>query len=231
MTEQEWLAGEDPGPMVRYLTHETVQTWAVYWTQAHTVEQERQEPLVSRRKLRLFCCACAAREGSSGQPAYRHMGRDGGRYPGHTETDEAVLLVAWAHDHRSPSARAALLREVVGNPWRPVYLPTRRLWLTPTALSLASAAYEARQGLVSLDPYRLAVLADALEEAGCPPLAECPHCGGRGWRYVQRADGPDWEWCDRCEGGGTPHPLLAHLRSPGPHCLGCWALDLILGKE
>jgi hypothetical protein len=25
--------------------------------------------------------------------------------------------------------------------------------------------------------------------------------------------------------------LLAHLRGPGPHVRGCWALDLILGKE
>jgi hypothetical protein len=25
--------------------------------------------------------------------------------------------------------------------------------------------------------------------------------------------------------------VLAHLRGPGPHVRGCWALDLILGKE
>ena len=25
--------------------------------------------------------------------------------------------------------------------------------------------------------------------------------------------------------------LLSHLRSPGPHVRGCWALDLVLGKE
>lgn len=25
--------------------------------------------------------------------------------------------------------------------------------------------------------------------------------------------------------------MLAHLRSPGPHVLGCWALDCVLGKE
>ena len=47
-----------------------------------------------------------------------------------------------------------------------------------------------------LDPVRLAILADALEEAGCNSI-----------------------------------DILAHLRSPGPHVRGCWALDLILGKE
>lgn len=25
--------------------------------------------------------------------------------------------------------------------------------------------------------------------------------------------------------------LLAHLRGPGPHCRGCWVVDLLLGKE
>lgn len=48
----------------------------------------------------------------------------------------------------------------------------------------------------------------------------------------------DWRKSQR--GGGTgsghekvslPHPLLAHLRGPGPHVRGCWAVDLILGKE
>jgi hypothetical protein len=47
-----------------------------------------------------------------------------------------------------------------------------------------------------LDPARLAVLADALEDAGC-------------------ADAD----------------LLGHLRGPGPHIRGCWAVDLLLGKE
>jgi hypothetical protein len=25
--------------------------------------------------------------------------------------------------------------------------------------------------------------------------------------------------------------LLAHLRGPGPHCRGCWVVDVLLGKE
>ena len=69
-------------------------------------------------------------------------------------------------------------------------------WQTPTILSLAQAAYDQRR-LPSgeLDPARLAILSDALEEAGC-------------------ADAN----------------LLSHLRSPGPHVRGCWALDLLLGR-
>jgi hypothetical protein len=33
------------------------------------------------------------------------------------------------------------------------------------------------------------------------------------------------------EAGCTDEALLGHLRGPGPHVMGCWALDLILGKE
>ena len=33
------------------------------------------------------------------------------------------------------------------------------------------------------------------------------------------------------DAGCDDEELLAHLRSPGPHVRGCWAVDLILGKE
>jgi hypothetical protein len=87
-----------------------------------------------------------------------------------------------------------MLRDIFGNPLRPVAFDLA--WRTSTVVALAEAAYEERL-LPSgqLDPQRLTILADALEEAGAGP------------------------------------ELLAHLRSPGPHVLGCWAVDLILGKE
>jgi hypothetical protein len=31
--------------------------------------------------------------------------------------------------------------------------------------------------------------------------------------------------------GCTYVELLGHLRSPGPHVRGCWAVDLVLGKS
>jgi hypothetical protein len=113
---------------------------------------------------------------------------------------------------------AALLREIVGNPWRAAEACRGyqlKDWITPTVLSLARAAYEERPGRKedvnlgggrvawgqiiddgTLDPARLAVLSDALEEAGC-----------------------------------DDETVLGHLRSPGPHVRGCHVLDLILGKE
>jgi hypothetical protein len=97
--------------------------------------------------------------------------------------------------NRDGAVQARLFRCVFGNPFRPVSVDP--LWLTPTVAPLARAAY-AERDLPSgeLAAERLAVLADALEEAGC----------------------------DNAE-------ILGHLRGDGPHVRGCWALDLVLGKE
>ena len=32
------------------------------------------------------------------------------------------------------------------------------------------------------------------------------------------------------DAGCTNADILTHLRGPGPHVRGCWALDLVLGK-
>jgi hypothetical protein len=86
------------------------------------------------------------------------------------------------------AAQAVLVREIFGNPFRPVAVDPA--WLTSDVVLLAQGIYDER----AFD--RLPILADALQDAGCD--------------------------CD---------DLLAHLRGPGPHVRGCWALDLVLGKE
>jgi hypothetical protein len=63
------------------------------------------------------------------------------------------------------AAHIAFVRDIFGNPLRPIAID--RSCLTPTMLSLAQAAYEHRDlPAGTLQPDRLAVLADALEEAG-----------------------------------------------------------------
>jgi hypothetical protein len=92
-----------------------------------------------------------------------------------------------------------------------------------------------------LDPVRLAPLADALEEAGCSDLP-CVKCEGSGLEmaaYIGGAYFPDGKGREQkrvcrggCKGSGrVPHPLLIHLRSSGPHVIGCWVVDLLLGKS
>ncbi len=64
------------------------------------------------------------------------------------------------------NSQVGFIRCIIGNPFRPI--SNNPAWLTPTVTGLATAAYEHRI-LPSghLDPARLAILADALEDTGC----------------------------------------------------------------
>lgn len=65
-----------------------------------------------------------------------------------------------------------ILRDIIGNPFRPVAADPA--WRTPTVLALADAIYAER----AFD--RLPILADALEEAGCDHADVLSHCRGPG---------------------------------------------------
>jgi hypothetical protein len=113
-----------------------------------------------------------------------------------------AYAVAFAAGRQGPdaaegAAQAAFLRDLFGPlPFcTPALNPAWLTWNAGTVRRLAEAAYQERSVPAgTLDNDRLAVLADALEEAGC---------GDAG--------------------------LLEHLRGPGPHVRGCWAVDLLLG--
>jgi hypothetical protein len=201
MTEEEWLTCAAPPLMLEFLRGRA-----------------------SERKLRLFACACCRDPrlfGWLAEPRNRQAVAVAERFAdgqaSAAELEAALRLsshngvvwacsldahqgaLAWAECGRLPPARRAarveILRDLFGNPFRPVALLSA--WQTPDVRSLAQAAYDHR-GLPggTLDGARLAVLADALEEAGC-----------------------------------TDRALLDHLRGPGPHVRGCWAVDLLLAKE
>jgi hypothetical protein len=80
------------------------------------------------------------------------------------------------------AAQVCLLRDIFGNTFRPVSLnPAILTWNDATGVRLAQAAYEERlmpEG--TLDNGRLAVLADALEEAGCMDPDILGHCRAGG---------------------------------------------------
>ena len=80
---------------------------------------------------------------------------------------------------KEPAKHCHFLRDIFGNPFRPVAIEPA--WLTTTVTGLATAAYEKRT-LPSgeLDPARLAVLADAVEETGCGNLDILNHLRGPG---------------------------------------------------
>lgn len=68
--------------------------------------------------------------------------------------------------------QSVLLRDIFGNPFRPVALDPR--WRNETVVALASGIYADR----AFD--RMPILADALEEAGCDDLEVLNHCRGPG---------------------------------------------------
>jgi hypothetical protein len=86
-------------------------------------------------------------------------------------------------------AQTMLVREIFGNPFRPVAF--NAAWRTTDVMLLAKGIYEER----AFD--RMPILADALQDAGC-----------------------------------ENDDILNHLRdATATHVRGCWALDLVLGKE
>jgi hypothetical protein len=221
MTEDEWLTCTDVMVMLNHLS----------------VWQNKRGRWVGLRKLRLFCCTYlrhrwsflvhdysrnaletaerladdmasvgeldqAARQANRVVTALRNNKRDSRRLS--AATGVACLLneqfggFTW---HWFPiryfdciaEEPPILLRDLMGNIFSPVYFDPD--WRTGNVLDLAQAAYDHRSMPTGhLDCIRLAILADALEEAGC-----------------------------------TSSDVLDHLRRPGPHVRGCWAVDLSLG--
>jgi hypothetical protein len=66
------------------------------------------------------------------------------------------------------AAQCAILRDMVGNPFRPV--PVSPNWLTTNVIALGQGIYDER----AFD--RMPILADALEEAGCTDASILEHC-------------------------------------------------------
>ena len=219
MTETEWLAGADPTPML----------WSL-------------KGKASKRKLRLFGCACCrrvwhlltfdercrdavavaerfadgkvdnaalskartvagrAKYPKLNDPVFKSAGYDlhlaineiarlnPAFRPGVVSSFLANAVAKTGGDRNQESeAQAHLLRDIVGNPFRPVTLD--RSWLTRDVRALAKGIYKDR----AFD--QMPILADALQDAGC--------------------DSED---------------VLNHCRGPGPHVRGCWVVDLVLGR-
>jgi hypothetical protein len=221
MTEAEWLACTDPGPILEYLRGRA-----------------------SDRKLRLFAAACCrriwhfltdARSREAVEVAARYADGRATEEERQTAADAAhqAVLAAGPPPDFERAASAALnaavgdpavdaaaespwiaALAVAGNPYTPdpaeraaqyhlfadIFgpLPVRPVTIDPRWLSWNHGTVPAiaRRLYEERAFHDLPILADALEEAGC-----------------DQAD------------------LLGHLRGPGPHVRGCWAVDRLLGKE
>jgi hypothetical protein len=198
LTENEWLACNNQGQMVNHLLDQGIITWRKMRLFAcacvrriwHLIGDERgyravevaerfADDQATKRELAAVCKA-----------ATDHSYRDG-PYQHHAEHAAAMVAgddinlrhapgVAIAEYHRigghptEQTHQAALLRDLLGNPFRPITVPGA--WQTPSVVALAEAAYVERI-LPSghLDPARLAVLSDALEDTGCADVGVLAH--------------------------------------------------------
>jgi hypothetical protein len=92
----------------------------------------------------------------------------------------ALRLLAWITTSRvekpapgvAPEAQCRVLRDIFGNPFRPVAPDPG--WRTSTVVALAQQMYEYR------DFAAVPVLADALQDAGCDHPDVLDHCRGPG---------------------------------------------------
>ena len=198
MTEAEWLACADPRPMLEHLRGRVSDRKRRLLTCACcrrvwdllTDERSRRAVEVAERFADGAADAEELRNAQRGaQTAYRLAARR--RKPrvfrhflaACLATDSAARRATFdptkeffrgAADRKAKTerkARAALCRDLFGNPFRPVALERRWLaWDGGTVVKLARAVYDQR----AFD--RLPVLADALEDAGCTNADVLTHC-------------------------------------------------------
>jgi hypothetical protein len=157
VTEREWLSATDPQAMQEHLLAAGVST----------------------RRLQLFVFACGeliwdviTPEAQTAFEALRHTA-EGTDTPQHKyRLEQCGALKDWLGWILSyggpPSEVVACVREVFGNPFRPVHFDSE--WRTDTAVSLARQMYD------SQDFSAMPILADALQDAGCDNADVLNHC-------------------------------------------------------
>lgn len=150
---------------------------AIHWAGGDAVDQSAAEAVLGLRTEltfdQVFDGTFEAAGAVAASEAWEKIYGTPGRHWSETEREheEAERVGAQAE----MNAQVVLFRDVIGNPFQPVTI--NPAWLTPSVIAVAQAAYEVRS-LPSghLDPNRLAVLADALEEAGCTDASILAHC-------------------------------------------------------
>jgi hypothetical protein len=213
MTEAEWLGCTDPQKMLNYLEGKT-----------------------SERKLRLFACACCRRIWPAiKEPFEKEAVELAERYADGlcaSEDLESAQTSGWPdEDRRNTQTMEAAAFAVQLTLARPLTVEAAPAWeYAAWARGEPLAAEEAAQAdllrCLLGDPFRplaldLAWL--AWNSGTIPKLAQA--------MYDERAFGHLPILADALEEAGCEDAdLLGHLRGPGPHVRGCWAVDLLLGK-
>jgi hypothetical protein len=228
LTEAEWLASNRLGPMLRLVDRKA-----------------------NARKLRLFACACARR-------VWGRITQKAGRRA--VELAEA-FADGWVTAEELSAARSAFFRYLARLPLRfrnsdgagTAYYPTvEGAWAgarDAAEFGRETAAFKRNVDAATLEAGRRAEERQQCDLLRCVfgplPFRPAPRLrpAWLAWEggtvpklaaaiYEERAFDRLPILADALEDAGcTEAELLAHLRAPGPHVRGCWALDLLLGKE
>jgi hypothetical protein len=175
MNEAQWLASEDHQKMLKHpgakLSDRKFRLFVCAWcrlcglaageARAAVEASERYADGEAREEL------LAAREGVRGTPASRAA------YEAAGEARRTVASAVWwlradPFSRENGPAIAGALRDVAGNPFRPVAFDPA--WRTPTAVTIAARMYDSRNFAA------MSVLADSLQDIGCEVPAIIDHC-------------------------------------------------------
>lgn len=193
MTEAEWLASDDPDAMLNSLVlpnqrrgrlfacaccYRIASTLTDFGLQAVVIAERFADGNATREEL------VAISPDPPKTTSFDYSDRiDAGAAVGCATEYREAPHSGWRHANRwavmatadVPAEwrmQANLLRDIFGNPFRPVAFGTE--WRTDTALLLARQMYESRE--FSAMP----ILADALQDAGCDNDDILNHCRGDG---------------------------------------------------
>lgn len=183
-------------------------------------------PLLGPRKLRLFCCAvCRLTWPTTG--AFAEVLALAERFAdGRADAHELASARFGRRNHGHPPAWA-----VCWSPDQDAVEMARRVLSCAEAdrdrgydEAARQAAFADLAGRRTPPAPRPSARCLAWQDATVPRLARALYDERRLDRLGVLADALTDAGCD-------DDALLAHLAGPGPHSLGCWALDLILGQE
>ena len=212
MTEQEWLEGADPAPMLEFLrgkaSDRKLRLFAVACCRmiapqvkaegfhrlmdiAEQCADQRVPLTIIGDAVNLLYQQTHSADEDKERRIYRAAREIASPVLGVREIVELMQAIWWFSEQSGAAIHGfecSALRDVGGNPFRPATLVSA--WQTATVQAHAQAIYDAR----AFD--RLPILSDALEDAGC--------------------DNAD---------------ILTHCRQLAEHVRGCFVVDLLLDKR
>jgi hypothetical protein len=201
VTEAEWVGCQDATAMLRFLRGKA-----------------------GERKLRLLACVCArSRWSGLVEPEYRRavevaerVADSRGGLQDLRAADSDIWEITWGivrGDADANEAAAAAVEDFSGE-------------AAERAVGALRAAGPAMVREILGNPFREATASHGGAEVGSEKLQQLAQEIYDGHHFENLSHLADLLTVAGCR----DEELLAHLRSPGPHFRGCWALDSVLGK-